>query len=203
MYLRMEFWLTSPHRRWQKHACCKEAVYTFWLTSPHRRWRYYGGRCVFGRNFDSHLLTGDDVIRESLRYILDILTHISSPEMTDEWDITSHTWEILTHISSPEMTEQAWQWVPNSCDFDSHLLTGDDRLPYTHGVTQQHFDSHLLTGDDNLRDIIRIAGDGFWLTSPHRRWRITQQVDIQTSLYFDSHLLTGDDVYEYVGLSFL
>ena len=172
-----EFWLTSPHRRWRlwfiysttlvwilTHISSPEMTLffdtfplfcTFWLTSPHRRW-HYGGLWGSGDfyDFDSHLLTGDDVCDAALFYC-------------QEW-----FW-----LTSPH---RRWLWQPlrqqfPMSDFDSHLLTGDDstrswlipvRLILTHISSPEmtnlwkihskeglNFDSHLLTGDDVVANI--------------------------------------------------
>ena len=41
--------------------------------------------------------------------------------------IMNYVKPILTHISSPEMTECDNTYKALKADFDSHLLTGDDR----------------------------------------------------------------------------
>ena len=103
----VRFWLTSPHRRWPSTVHTWGNATTFWLTSPHRRWQ------STGHNTDSWRR---------------ILTHISSPEMTYN-PAGGYTNVFVFWLTSPH---RRWRTpdlndTTKQTDFDSHLLTGDDR----------------------------------------------------------------------------
>ena len=189
-----KFWLTSPHRRWRlwfiysttlvwilTHISSPEMTLffdtfplfcTFWLTSPHRRW-HYGGLWGSGDfyDFDSHLLTGDDVCDAALFYC-------------QEW-----FW-----LTSPH---RRWLWQPlrqqfPMSDFDSHLLTGDDSTR-SWLIPVRLILTHISSPEMTLTAIeTTISNVWFWLTSPHRRWQYPVLVNT-CPFDFDSHLLTGDD----------
>ena len=63
-----------------------------------------------------------------------------------------------------------------------------------------NFDSHLLTGDDKTYYPVYLNHLRFWLTSPHRRWRWVSYEVQSNNTNFDSHLLTGDDSFIKAGI---
>ena len=79
-------------------------------------------------DFDSHLLTGDDIFfNSSGNPPPDFDSHLLTGDDKNSL-ISSFEFGILTHISSPEMTLRVRYAFGFLTNFDSHLLTGDDRI---------------------------------------------------------------------------
>ena len=147
------------------------------------------------RDFDSHLLTGDDhMISPRLQVSSNFDSHLLTGDDRDCSSVCD-SGAILTHISSPEMTKCHAQGRYMPYHFDSHLLTGDDVCTFCQTSTCLIILTHISSPEmtsiatpfASPRDILTHISSPemtlsiafcihsfqktFWLTSPHRRWQ--------------------------------